>query len=65
MINQLNAELPIVDASNKVTPKGVEVHALQVSEFMHCSKQCTELYENVTIENGWIECENERIWVGM
>jgi hypothetical protein len=36
---------------------------LQVSEFMHCSKMCTNMYKNITIGNGWIDCENERIWL--
>ena len=39
------------------------MNALQVSEFIHCSKRCFERYANVTTENGWMECENDFIWM--
>ena len=29
--------------------------------FPHCLKTCTDVYQNITITNGWLHCENDRI----
>jgi hypothetical protein len=62
LTNQLNTTVSRVEASTNEEFKE-PVHTLQVTEFIHCSKRCFEMYENVTTENGWMECENIFIWL--
>ena len=62
LTNQFQSPIAVVEFSDQAESKEPGP-ILQVSEFMHCSKMCTNMYENVTIGKGWIDCENDRIWL--